>query len=543
MTVKNNLALKASAVSLAVVGMLLASSTQAGVIADSNPTVGAVFKGECGTAGAAQACVGAWNLDNVDVQQVRTADGSVFSTFDSVAKTTGVYAAMTVGDSFVSSIKDTIGTIMAKLTGKDWPVGEPTGIKAVNGDTQTKNGKPQNCLINSSYLGADVSTSGSDAYLDSANPEPVICSSGFQSHKRFKIAMQPGAVDGVADGAISDKPIDMVFNVADGGGLTSYQVFSKINNYTGKRLKGYRIVVGRGVGTDPTTGFKSASDLGIAEKLHISLGKSEASASGAGGLPNGLDLFDGDGLATFSHGLFGAVDTNFTSNGFFDTRTAGFDVEQTCSTASGTVVACPPGYTGPDGVATLMNSDTIQSTTVLPSNYTGPAAAPLTAPLFGDWLPSKWQPSGVFYDDDNNPSTDPVLKAWWNGSQWVGNNDGGFTPIPAATLEAWGKDPLYEVSKIEDVLNLGINYIVKVGDGIGSNFTIRIIPVVADTQVEPTFLATAAAPLAAPVAPVASGGGGGGCTTAVGNVPFDPMLPMLAALGLVGLGVRRLRRH
>ena len=59
---------------------------------------------------------------------------------------------------------------MAKVTGKVWPVGEPTGIKAVNGDTQTKNGKPQNCLINSAYLGADVSTSGVDAYLDSARP-------------------------------------------------------------------------------------------------------------------------------------------------------------------------------------------------------------------------------------------------------------------------------------------------------------------------------------------------------------------------------------
>ena len=50
-------------------------------------------------------------------------------------------------------------------------------------------------------------------------------------------------------GAASDKPIDMVFNVADGGGLKPYQVFSKINNYTGQRLKGYKIVVGTGTGS------------------------------------------------------------------------------------------------------------------------------------------------------------------------------------------------------------------------------------------------------------------------------------------------------
>jgi hypothetical protein len=415
---------RTNAIAAAVACLLLATSAQAGVIADSNPTTGGAFAGECGTSGAAEACVGAWNLGNVDVQQVH-ADGTVFGSFST---TNGAYATMVAGDSFISSVKDAMGSVMAKVTGKVWPIGEPAGIKAVNSDTQTKNGKPQNCLINSSYLGADVSTSGLDAYLNSSAPEPVICSSGFQSHKRFKIAMQPASVDGVADGAASTKPIDMVFNVTDGGGLKPYQVFSKINNYTGKRLKGYKIVVGRGTGS----GFQTASELGIAEKLHISLGKGEGYSSGSMGAPNGSDLFDGDGLATFSHGLFGAIDTNFPSNGFFDTRTAGFDVEQLCTSAAGTAPGtCPTGYTGPDGNATLMNSDTIQSTTVLASNYTS---------LFGDWLPSKWQPSGVFYDDDNDPSTDAVLKAWWNGSQWVGNNDGGSAPIPAATLDAWGQD-------------------------------------------------------------------------------------------------------
>lgn len=522
---------RTNAIAAAVACLLLATSAQAGVIADSNPTTGGAFAGECGTSGATEACVGAWNFGNVDVQQVH-ADGTVFGSFST---TNGAYATMVAGDSFISSVKDAMGSVMAKVTGKVWPIGEPAGIKAVNSDAQTKNGKPQNCLINSSYLGADVSTSGLDAYLNSSAPEPVICSSGFQSHKRFKIAMQPASVDGVADGAASNKPIDMVFNVTDGGGLKPYQVFSKINNYTGKRLKGYKIVVGRGTGS----GFQTASELGIAEKLHISLGKGEGYSSGSMGAPNGSDLFDGDGLATFSHGLFGAIDTNFPSNGFFDTRTAGFDVEQLCTSAAGTAPGtCPTGYTGPDGNATLMNSDTIQSTTVLASNYTS---------LFGDWLPSKWQPSGVFYDDDNDPSTDAVLKAWWNGSQWVGNNDGGSAPIPAATLEAWGKDKLYEVAKIEDVLNLGINYIVKVGDDLDndamtntSTFTVRIIPVVATNQDAPTFLAAEPASLTSPATtPAATYTGGGGCSAATGQQPIDPALPLLAALGLAGWALRR----
>jgi hypothetical protein len=234
---------------------------------------------------------------------------------------------MAVGDSFFSAVKDVLGTVMAKISGKVWPVGEPGGIKAVNGDNAVTKGKPKNCLINTAFMDATASTSGLSAYLDTAHPEPVICSSEFQTHKRFKIAMQPATVDGVAVG--EGKPIDLVFDVAEGGGLQPYQVFSKINNYTGKRLQGYKIVVGQGVGDDPTTGFKSASALGIADRLHISLGKGEGAAGN--NTPDGSDLFDGDGLATFSHGLFGAPDQHFTTNGFFDSRTAGFDVVQTCS--------------------------------------------------------------------------------------------------------------------------------------------------------------------------------------------------------------------
>lgn len=534
--------LRASAVSLAVAGMLMAGSLQAGVITNANPTAGGLL-GDCGTAGAAQSCVGAWNLGNVEVSQVRE-DGTTYATFDTstVTNLLGTYAAMVLGDSFVSSIKDTANNVMAKVTGKDWPVGEPTAIKAVNGDTQTKNGKPQNCLINSSYLGANDSASGLDAYLNSAAPEPVICSSGFQSHKRFKIAMQPATVANTSAGAAGEA-IDMVFNVADGGGLTPYQVFSKINNYTDKRLKGYRIVVGTGLGS----AFVPASDTmngGVgADKLHISLGIGEGSSSGNNGAPDGSDLFDvADGLANFSYGLFGEAipprngePSRFPNNGFFDDTRAGFDVEQSCASGTCDEVTNPASTTKP-----LKYSDTIASTNPFASNYTT---------LFGDWLPSKWEPSGVFFDDDNDPNTDPVLKAWWNGSAWVGNNDSGFAPIPAAELASWDGNPLYEVGKIEDVLNLGINYIVKVGDDLdndamtsSSSFTIRIIPVVADDQTAPAFLASEPAPLTPVAPPVVATGGGGGCSAATGQAPVDPMLPLFAALGLLGWGLRRARR-
>lgn len=572
--------LRPSAVSLALIGMVMAGNVNAGVISNSNSVGAGGFVGACtsipgGTIGNA-GCVGAMNLGNVDVNLVRVLDGSVFGAFD---KATGAYTPMmTVGDSYVSLVNDGLNNLMAKLTGKVWPVGSPMAVKAVNNDPYVKSGKPANCLINTSFLSPTDSLDPLSAYLDSANPRPVICSSPFQTHKRFKFAMQPATVDGVANGA-DGKGIDLVFNVKDDGTLRSYQVFSKIDNYTGKRLKGYRIVVGKGLGQ----AFKTASELGIADKLNISLGVAEGSLHGkVKPIPlDGSNIFEEDGLATFSHGLFGAPDTHFLQNGFFDDRTAGFNVAQTCSVLPCTTYANPFV-----GGAALINSDTIYSTTILPNNYSGPPGALLTAPLFGDWLPSTWAPKGIFWDFDNDPATDADLVAYWNGTAWVKNFDSGFAPVSAEELNTWAKSPLYAVATVEDTLNLGINYIVKVGDGIGPDFTIRIIPVVADTQDIPVYVTNQApafvydpavpvipmyvetpavvvpdpveaaeltnpplvtpavepvAPAVEPVAPAASGGGG--CTAASGDAPFDPMLPLLAAAGLAGLGVRRLRRN
>jgi hypothetical protein len=557
--------LRPSAVGLALISMVMTGNLYAGVISNSNNVGVGGFVGACtstpiGTIGNA-GCVGAMNLGNVDINLVRVLDGSVFGTFN---KTTGAYTPMTVGDSYVSLINDGLN-LMAKLTGKVWPVGSPMAVKAVNDDPYVKSGKPANCLINTSFLSPTDSLDPLSAYLDSANPRPVICSSPFQTHKRFKFAMQPATVDGVANGA-DGKGIDLVFNVKDDGTLRHYQLFSKIDNYTGKRLKGYKIVVGKGLGA----AFKTAGELGIADKLHISLGVAEGSMHGnVKPIPlDGSNIFEEDGLATFSHGLFGAPDQHFQQNGFFDNRTAGFNVAQTCS-----VLPCTT-YLNPFlGGTPLINSDTIYSTTILPNNYSGPAAAPLAAPLFGDWLPSTWAPKGIFWDFDNDPATDADLVAYWNGTAWVKNFDSGFAPVSAEELNTWAKDPLYAVAIVEDTLNLGINYILKVGDGIGPDFTVRIIPVVADTQDPPVYVANPAPPLvynsAVPVVPMYAAmpavvlpdpvevveltnpplvtasnsiSGGGGCTAALGEMPFDPVLPLLAAASLAGLGVRRLRR-
>ena len=490
--------------------------------------------GACGAANAADtvACVGAWNLSNVQVDLIRLVDGSTFGAFDAdpASSNYGTYTQMVVGDSFVSKVysDSAKNTLMAKVAGKVWPVGEPTAIKAVNGDTAVQNGKPANCLINTSYLDSTETGDVNAAYLDTANPQPVICSSGFQTHKRFKVAMQPATTTGVSSG--DGHPIDLVFNTTDNATITPYEVFSKINNYTDKRLSGYKIEVGVGTGA----GFKTATDLDISGQLYLSLGIGEGT-TGNSTPPTYSDMFDPDGLATFSHGLFGAISLpHFPSEGFFSNTTAYYPVSAQCSTAAGVTVTCPNTRVVGTG-ATVDDSDTIFSSGPLSTNYTN---------LFGAWLPSIWEPKGIFFDFDSNPSTDPKLVAWWNGTQWLKGQADNFAPVSQTELNAWASDSRYSIDVIEDVLNLGINYIVDVGDinnpqgtkGFtgSTNFTVRIIPVVAADQTVPAWVGTTPTPLVPPSS-------GGGCTIG-GDGHFDPTFPALLLAGLGFFGLRRFSR-
>ncbi|MFA0066744.1 hypothetical protein BCU83_01835 [Vibrio breoganii] len=475
---------------LTFLSLLFAANAYAAIIQNSNvDTSPDAFIGDCGVPGELTACIGGWNLDNVDVV-LRYEDGLEFGSFD---EDSGIYSLMTYGDYFESSVNGDEGQVMARITGKDWPVGEPNAIKIVTGDSDVSHGKPQNCIIGSSFLSPDNSDIEDANFLDSTHPQPVICSSPFQTHKRFKVAMLPASVDDIDSG--DGHGIDLVFNVQDETidpeaedqiALRSYQVFSKINNYTGRRLSGYKLVIGTGRGSE----FKSASESNIEDRLHLSLGRGEGASGGHENLVyDGSDIFESDSLATFSHGLFGAPDKHFTSNGFFDMRTAGFDVLQGCvSTADG---ACA-SYSNPmteEGQPELMASDMIYSTSALASHYHETLGVIEGLPL-GEWLPSKWQPKAVFFDEDNDPETDATLIAWWDGNNWRGNYDEGFPVIDQAEIDWLAANPngLYEMGDIEDVLNLGINYIIKVGNGIpGGTFTVRVIPVVSDNQTPPAW--------------------------------------------------------
>lgn len=529
---------------LATAVSLTLSPAMAGIVDNTNNNPGTF--GDCTNTvapllGDLVTCVGAWNLGNVDVKVIRLLDGTVLGTVDG----DGNYPQMILGDSFVSEIKNGNGTVMGKLTGKDWPVGEPTGIKAVNGDipkNKDEDGSPINCLINTGYIEPDT--------LDlsvTSTPKPVVCTSGFQTHKRFKVAMQPAVVD--ADGG-EGNPIDLVFNSTDDGdgkigADNRYQVFSKINNYTDMRLSGFKVQVGT---TDANGDFVPASTSANGQ-LFITVGRGEE-VPDADTTDNGVDdLFDLEDMANFSAGLFGKADGNHhLFDGFFAVSRAHFEtVGQACASGA----ACSDVTV--DITIATHTSDVEASDTIdvagLSQEYTS---------LFGDWLPSKWAPEGIFYDHDSNPLTDPQLVAWWNGTTWLKGQADAFAEATPEELAAWATNPLYEKDVIEDLLNVGVNYIVNVGDihpdvdatDLGSGtFTVRIIPVVAADQTAPAWADSPAPSLdtyvppapVAPTTPVATDDDGDGGCVQNPNAPFNPTMPLLTLAAMGGL-FWRLRR-
>ncbi len=379
---------------------------------------------------------GGWNLDNVSV----SVPGGFFDPVngDYTIGPDGLYQA---------EVDDAAGTVMAIVLAKDWPLGEPPGIKIVNDDALVKAPKPENCILATTYLENNT--------LDSGDPRQVICSSPFQSHKRFKVALLPSSGD--SEGSES---VDLVFNVETEAGARDYQVFQKINNWTGRRLEGFTVQVGFGVGA----GFQTVGQAGVP------LASLSVSVPGS--------IWDPEDLSTFSHGLFGPVDMHFPNVGFFDDVRAGFQIDQ---------YPVLPGE-----VDTLTATATLELLTG--SNYADvPPGAGLPADQFGPWLPNIWLPEGIYFDDDNDPETDDQLVAWYGYNpatltyEWMYGGNGVVNPVPFGTvsaqdLTAWFTSPVHYIGKIDDLANINLNYLVTIGDvttfpvAAGNTFTIRITP-------------------------------------------------------------------
>lgn len=442
---------------------------------------------------------GGWNMDNVEVRIVNALTISVLFPATEIASTvfnqlSGLYTDMstlftsTIAPSFESTVLSRDGTneTRALLHGKNWPVGEPSGIKVINNDLAVHEGDPTNCIINSSYL--------EGYYLNNVgNEQPTVCSSGFQTHKRFKVNMMPSTVTGVDLNATGGygKPIDLVFNLdpADTStAITRYQVLQKINNYTGTVLDGYKLEVLDG------NGNKNAN-------LTVSLDKWE---EGAGY----------DDMANFSHGLWGEIELpHFPSSGFFDNKKAYYPVTNTDS-------------------QTIEWHGDIQG-----GNY--------MAVLRSNWITWANSTRGLYWNDDNDTATDAKLIAFWGRPPaqdtlpegWYKGQKDNWVAVTADELGASGWDvngstSLYYTDTIEDVLNLGITYTVNIGQNslIGDKFIIRITPHVNGI--------VASSPLPPVAVSVASDSGSGGGFDSLDKTSLIAMI-----LGFLGIGAFIARRR
>ena len=365
---------------------------------------------------------GGWNLENVTVVE------------------NGVTYQSDVTDGVTGS-----PVVMGSVLAKDWPLGESPGIKIVHDDPDVRNGKPANCIMATTYQ--------EDAQLDTLEPQQLLCSGPYQSHKRFKVAMLPTTIDGVGSDSI-----DLVFNVEEEeAGSRDYQVFQKINNWTDQRLAGFTISLGTGVGES----FEAIVDTSVVSlKVPQKVGKE--------------GLWSYDQVATFSAGLFGAEDEH-GQIGYFDNRKrAGFQFVEFGTDA------------GENGTPQLTASETLKS------DY---AEVPVgSANQFGEWLPSGMLPQAIFFDDDGNPNTDADLVGWFGydpktgTTGWMRGVSDNFEAISDAEIAAYGQSLLYTTGEIDDLVNVGLNYIVTVGDVTDlGQFTIRITPTPGLTTDEPPY--------------------------------------------------------
>jgi len=402
---------------------------------------------------------GGLNLDNLEV----ILDG-LGSTFEPLS---GAYSFSVNADlSYITNIydDDSQTTLMGHIVAKPFPIGEPTGVKIVNDDFDVKQGKPTNCIMSTSYLDGH--------YLDDPDPQKVLCSGPFQSHKRYKEPMLPSTV---VDGAGNEKSLDLVFNVEAEAGSRDYQVFQKINNWTDGRLDGFTIEVGFGTGTS----FIPASSVAEVGVANLSLS-----------VPSGV--WEAGQLANFSTGLFGPIDTKHgRPAGFFDpNKRAGFFINE---------------YPINSG-----QTDKLTSGTTLGSAYAEVPPGAAVSNQFGKWLPNNMLPYGIFFDNDGNPDTDADLVAWYGYNPaplvadfgWMKGSADSFAVYPDQDVIDLGADPLYSMAVIDDLVNVGLNFIVTVGDVSafpGGKFTIHITPKIADPAMNPPGYVAVGIP---PVTPV-----------------------------------------
>ena len=322
--------------------------------------------------------------------------------------------------------------------------GEITGVGAPTGDgflfiDETENISPPGAKVVTNVLNNDDFTSDNGfAPNNVANclmanaPADISCDAPPGSGKRIKANTTGPA------------PFDQTFTVRSTGGVTEYFTFGKLTNQTGKRILGFRLVLGKGTGRD----FKAIDPSSpLARSIRFdgltAITPKAAEWPGLGGKTTGQNPLQ---RVFLPDGLFGNGGQE-GDIGFFSDERAGFVLVQT---KDGLRLLTDGLFDGADD-AHLIN--------------------------FGDGLLDRSQvPEAIFFDDDGDPSTESKLVAWLKAGVWV---DGDGNPVSAADLRRFMNDPAFETGIIEDLSNLNLNYSIDVGDLPEGAFTLRLVPIFA----------------------------------------------------------------
>ena len=252
--------------------------------------------------------------------------------------------------------------------------------------------------------------------------------------------------------------VDLVFDVDHTlPGDSLYQVFGRAVNLTTQMLNSFIIELGYGVG-DGFTGSSAGDGLGFAQSLALG--------------PDNLTAF-----TQYPFGLFGdAPTTNTDLDGFFDDARTGFDL--------------------------LVGEDMLTS-----AGFYG-----TYDDRFGTWLSREMAPSGLLWDEDNDPATDSLVMAWlredglWEVLRDIDGSGDPFSILNAplvfadvASVEGYFGFALDFEQNIEDLANLNLNFGILLGDNYGlDSFTLRLT----------SFAAVAPVPLPASMLLLLAGVGG-----------------------------------
>ncbi|MEQ8559157.1 MAG: choice-of-anchor F family protein [Henriciella sp.] len=276
---------------------------------------------------------------------------------------------------------------------------------------------------------------------------------------------------------------DVVFSGQPSGGITEYFTRARIQNETGARMTGYRVVLGQGQGG----AFQMMGASGETGVQFDNLVVNETTQTLGWGGSTSTTSQDPLQRTFYAAGLFGDEEKTLIDGSV--SRTIGF-------------------FSADERVALLFNPSNaageIQDELVAENGVNfDPATGLPTTTVWSDNFGASTAivdfnvlPEGLFWDNDGDPDTDAVLMAAYLDGQWVTYREldnGDFstgvdadgTPIAFTDgtrkvltqdqIDSFLDTGIYGLDVVEDIAKVNTNFSLDIGDYAGE-FTLRIVP-------------------------------------------------------------------